>query len=143
MELFDDRVVLFESDEGGEYLLVTCEPSGMGGLVVRQTSEGPLTQWCFEESPHVVETFVTHVGLVALEHFYGVGTSNQVARMLSISFADYDCAQRVRSLLRELDAKFDVIEKPIDRTGNGGICGAALQNCVSQKSLRLSLTPIS
>ena len=51
MELFDDRVVLFESDEGGEYLLVTCEPSGMGGLVVRQTSEGPLTQWCFEESP--------------------------------------------------------------------------------------------
>lgn len=49
MELFDDRVVLFESDEGGEYLLVTCEPSGMGGLVVRQTSEGPLTQWCYEE----------------------------------------------------------------------------------------------
>ncbi len=36
MELFDERVVLFESDEGGEYLLVTCEPSGMGGLVVRQ-----------------------------------------------------------------------------------------------------------
>ena len=64
MELFDDRVVLFESDEGGEYLLVTCEPSGMGGLVVRQTSEGPLTQWCYEESPHVVETFVTHEGLV-------------------------------------------------------------------------------
>lgn len=36
MELFDDRVVLFESDEGGEYLLVTCEPSGMGGLVLRR-----------------------------------------------------------------------------------------------------------
>ena len=63
MDLFDERVVLFESDEGGEHLLVTCEPSGMGGLVVRQTSEGPLTQWCFEESPHVVETFVTHEGL--------------------------------------------------------------------------------
>lgn len=92
MELFDERVVLFESDEGGEHLLVTCEPSGVGGLVVRQTSEGPLTQWCFEESSHVVETFVTHEGLVALERFYGVETSNQVARMLSISFADYDCA---------------------------------------------------
>ena len=60
MELFDERVVLFQSDEGGEHLLVTCEPSGMGGLVVRQTSEGPLTQWCFEESPHVVETFVVN-----------------------------------------------------------------------------------
>ena len=64
MELFDDRVVLFESDEGGEYLLVTCEPSGMGGLVVRQTSEGPLTQWCFEESPHVVEE--AHAGPVGI-----------------------------------------------------------------------------
>lgn len=67
MDLFEERVVLFESDEGGEHLLVTCEPSGMGGLVVRQTSEGPLTQWCFEESPHVVETFVTHEGLATLD----------------------------------------------------------------------------
>ena len=125
MELFDERVVMFESDEGGEYLLVTCEPSGMGGLVVRQMSEGPLTQWCYEESPHVVETFVPREGLAALEHFYGVGTSNQVARMLSILFADYDCAQRVRSLLGELGAGFDVIEKPIDRTRSIGARGAA------------------
>lgn len=125
MELFDERVAMFESDEGGEYLLVTCEPSGMGGLVVRQTSEGPLTQWCYEESPHVVETFVPREGLAALEHFYGVGTSNQVARMLSISFADYDCAQRVRSLLGELGTGFDVIEKPIDRTRSVGARGAA------------------
>ena len=125
MELFDERVVMFESDEDGEYLLVTCEPSGMGGLVVRQTSEGPLTQRCYEESPHVVETFVPREGLAALEHFYGVGTSNQVARMLSISFADYDCAQRVRSLLGELGAGFDVIEKPIDRTRSVGARGAA------------------
>ena len=125
MELFDERVVMFESDEGGEYLLVTCEPSGMGGLVVRQMSEGPLTQWCYEESPHVVETFVPREGLAALEHFYGIGTSNQVARMLSISFADYDCAQRVRSLLGELGAGFDVIEKPIDRTRSVGARGAA------------------
>lgn len=125
MELLDERVVMFESDEDGEYLLVTCEPSGMGGLVVRQTSEGPLTQWCYEESPHVVETFVPREGLAALEHFYGVGTSNQVARMLSISFADYDCAQRVRSLLGELGAGFDVIEKPIDRTRSVGARGAA------------------
>ena len=64
-------------------------------------------------------------GLVALERFYEVGTSNQVARMLGISFADYDCAQRVRSLLGELGAGFDVIEKPIDRTRSADACGAA------------------
>ena len=45
--------------------------------------------------------------------------------MLSVSFADYDCAQRVRSLLGELDAKYDVVEKPIERTGNSGVSGAA------------------
>ena len=73
----------------------------------------------------MVETFVAHEGLVALEHFYGVGTSNQVGRMLSISFADYDCAQRVRSLLGELGVRFDVIEKPIDRTRSVGARGAA------------------
>ena len=73
----------------------------------------------------MVETFVTHQGLVTLEQFYGVGASNQVARMLSISFADYGCAQRVRSLLRELGAGFDVVEKPIDRIGDDGACGAA------------------
>ena len=125
MELFDERLVMFQSDEGGEHLTVTCEPSGMGGLVIRQVSEGPLTQWCFEESPHVVETLVPYEGLSALRQFYGVETSNQVAQMLSISFADYDCAQRVRSLLRELDARFDVIEKPICRTGDNDTCGAA------------------
>ena len=62
--------------------------------------------------------------------------------MLSISFADYDCAQRVRSLLRELGAGFDVVEKPIDRTGDGW----RMRSCVTkhafhEKSLRLCLTP--
>ena len=90
----------------------------------------------------MVETFVAHEGLVALEHFYGVQTSNQVARMLSISFADYDCAQRVRSLLRELDAGFDVVERPIDRTGGRWQMWGGVKQ-ISQKSFRLCLTPIS
>ena len=34
MELFDDRVVLFESDEGGEYLLVTCERGAVDAMVL-------------------------------------------------------------------------------------------------------------
>lgn len=115
MELFDERVVLFESEDEGERLLVTCEPNGAGGLLVRQESAGPLTRFCFEESPHVVETMISHEGLKALERFYDVETAAQVARLLSISFADYDCAQRVRSLLKELDAGYDVIERPIVR----------------------------
>ena len=115
MDLFDERVVMFESDEDGEHLLVTCEPTGAGGLVVREVSEGELTRWCFEEPVHTVETFVDHEGLRALLRFYEVDTSMQVARMLSISFSDYDCGWRVRSLLRELHVRFDVVERPIDR----------------------------
>ena len=115
MELFDGRVVMFESVEDGEHLVVTCEPSGAGGLVVREVSDGDLTRWCFEESPHTVETFVDHEGLRALQRFYDVDTSMQVARMLSISFSDYDCGHRVRSLLRDLHVRFDVVERPIDR----------------------------
>ena len=115
MELFDERVVLFESEDEGERLLVTCEPNGSGGLLVRQESSGPLTRFCFEESPHVVETMISHDGLKALQTFYDVDTAVQVARMLSISFADYDCAQRIRSLLGELGAPYDVIERPIVR----------------------------
>lgn len=115
MDLFDERVVMFESDEDGERLLVTCEPTGAGGLVIREVCEGDLTQWCFEESPHTIETFIDHAGLRALLRFYDVDTSMQVARMLSISFAEYDCGHRVRSLLRELHVAFDVVERPIDR----------------------------
>lgn len=115
MDLFDERVVMFESVEDGEHLTVTCEPTGAGGLVVREVSEGELTRWCFEESPHTVETFIDHEGLRTLLRFYGVDTSIQAARMLSISFSDYDCGRRVRSLLCELHVHFDVVERPIDR----------------------------
>ena len=115
MDLFDERVVMFESVEDGERLVVTCEPTGAGGIVVREVCEGPLTQWCFEESPHTIETFIDHEGLRALLRFYEVDTSIQTARMLSISFSDYDCGHRVRSLLRELHVPFDVVERPIDR----------------------------
>ena len=115
MELFDERVVLFESVEEDERLLVTCEPNGAGGLLLRQESAGTLTDFCFEETPHVVETMIPHAGLERLKEFYGVDTSSQVARMLSISFADYDCARRVRSLLEELGAGYDVIEHPVVR----------------------------
>ena len=42
MELFDERVVLFESDEGGEHLLVTCEPSGVGGAADERGPVDPM-----------------------------------------------------------------------------------------------------
>ena len=115
MDLFDERVVMFESVEDGERLVVTCEPTGAGGIVVREVCEGNLARWCFEESPHTIETFIDHEGLRALLRFYDVDTLMQVARMLSISFSDYDCGHRVRSLLRELHVPFDVVERPIDR----------------------------
>ena len=115
MELFDTRVTLFESIEEDEHLLVTAESTGVGGLLIRQMSEGDLTRFCFEESPHVVETFVSPKGVRTLENFFDVTDSNQVVRMLGISFADYDCAQRVRALLCELGVSFEVLEHAVDR----------------------------
>ena len=44
MELFDERVVLFESDEEGERLLVTCEPSGHGRLGGAADERGPVNE---------------------------------------------------------------------------------------------------
>ena len=51
----NDEVLLFESEEDEEALCISCRATKEGGLVIHQMSEGELTAWCFEESPHEVE----------------------------------------------------------------------------------------
>ena len=55
MDLFDCGAVLFESQEGEEALRIECAVTPEGALEVMQESDGPLTSWCFEESPHRIE----------------------------------------------------------------------------------------
>lgn len=110
-----ERVVLFQSGGDEEELLITAEATGLGGFLIVQTSAGDLTDWCFEESPHVVETSVDAAGARQLCKHFGVDEVEPALRMLSMEFAGYDSARRARRLLRELGIAYDVIERAIER----------------------------
>lgn len=110
-----ERVVLFENGGDEEALLVVGEPTGVGGFQIVQTSAGDLTEWCFEESPHVVETSVGATGARRLCEHFDVSSIVRVLHVLSMEFAGYDCARRVRELLRELGIGYEVVEHPITR----------------------------
>ena len=115
MTVFDDAVELFRSEEDDETLLITCEPTGLGGIRIHQLSAGELTRWAFEESPHEIDTFVDAGGTTRLRGYYGVETNAQLARMLSVAFSDYDCSIKIRELMQCLDIPYEVVEKPIER----------------------------
>ncbi len=110
-----ERVVLFQSGGDEEELLVVGEPTGVGGFQIVQASAGDLTEWCFEESPHVVETSIDATGARHLREHFDVDSVVQMLHVLSMEFAGYDCARRVRGLLRELGIGYEVIERPIVR----------------------------
>ena len=57
---------LFSSREGEERVDVWCAYEEGNGLSVVERLEGPLAQWCFEESPHVVELRVAEPVLPVL-----------------------------------------------------------------------------
>ena len=115
MAVFGNSVELFHSDEDGEVLTVTCEPTGLGGIEINQRSEGDLTRWAFEESPHDIDVLVDAKGTTRLKEHYGVATSEQLARILSVAYSDYDCSIRIRELMRELGIDYEVVEAPIER----------------------------
>lgn len=110
-----ERVVLFQSGGDEEELLVVGEPTGVGGFQIVQTSAGDLTEWCFEESPHVVETSVGATGARHLCEHFDVDSVAQALHVLSMEFAGYDCARRMRGLLCELGIGYEVVERPIER----------------------------
>lgn len=115
METMLASTVPFKNAAGEEELIITCEPTGTGGLIVRQESAGDVTFWSFEESPHVVETCIDATGIRRLCAHFGADTVDQVSHVLAMNFTGYDAALCVRKLLRELGIGYDVIENPIAR----------------------------
>ena len=115
MTVFDGAVELFRSEEDDETLVITCEPTGLGGIRIHQISAGELTRWAFEESPHEIDTLVDAGGSARLRGYYGVETNAQLARMLAVAFSDYDCSIKIRELMQSLEIPYEVVEKSVER----------------------------
>lgn len=115
MTVFDETVELFRSEEGDETLVITCEPTGLGGIRIHQQSAGDLTKWAFDESPHEIDVLVDAGGAARLRSHYNVETNGQLARILAVAFSDYDCSLKIRDLMRNLEVSCEVVEKPIER----------------------------
>lgn len=115
MEVFGEVVELFRSEEDDEALLITCEPTGLGGIRIHQQSAGDLTMWAFEESPHEIDTLVDAGGAAKLRAHYDVETNGQLARILAVAFTGYDCSLKIRELMRRLDVPYEVVENPLER----------------------------
>lgn len=109
------QVVLFQSGEDEETLVVTATVTGCGAIEVRQVSAGELTAWCYEESPHEVYTRIIPASVRALiEHFH-IEDVGQLVEILGIKYSECDCSMRIRALLRSLGLDYVVVERPITR----------------------------
>lgn len=115
MDVFDCGVVLFDSQEDEEDLRVECVVTPEGALEILQESDGPITWWCFEESPHRIEAVVEPMGLEALMGYFHVDEPWQLPAILRLEYTGYDCFSRIRALLRRLVVPYAVYEAPIAR----------------------------
>lgn len=109
------QVVLFRSEEDEEELCISGGVSPDGGLVIKQVSEGDLTAWCFEESPHEVRVEVGPAGTGALAQYFHVDSPRELLKMLGALYCGYDVSLRVRGLMQCLGVPYEVTERPIVR----------------------------
>lgn len=115
LDLFDCGAMLFESDQDEEVLRIECAMTLEGALEVMQESDGPLTEWCFEETPHRIEAVVEPAELDALMEYFHVDEPYQLPAILRLEYTGYDCFLRLRALLRRLAVPYTVLEAAIAR----------------------------
>lgn len=115
MDLFDCGAVLYESQEDEEDLRIECAITPEGALEVLQESDGPLTSWCFEESPHRVEALVEPLDVERLLEYYHLDEARQLPAVLCLEYTGFDCFLRLRTLLRRLTIPYTVFEAAIAR----------------------------
>ena len=108
------EALLYQSAEDEEKLTVACRYDA-GGLRVRQESDGALTRWCFEETPHVVEVRVAPTALEPLLDYLHLDDPDLLPALLAAAYGEFDASQRVRALLRRLGVPYEVDERPIVR----------------------------
>ena len=107
--------MLFENEPDEERLKIEASLLGDGSLLIHQESEGDLTRWCFEDSPHTVDTLVAAPAVRGLGEYFHVDTPEQVLEVLVMGFTGYDAGVRVRELLKRLELPYEVHEQAIVR----------------------------
>lgn len=107
--------VLFQSEQDEEDLRVECAITADGCMDIMQESDGPLTEWCFEESPHRVETYAGADAVTALMSYFHLDVPEQLPELLRIEYMGYDCGMKIRALMRHLDVPYEVYESDIVR----------------------------
>ena len=112
MDVFDCNVVLFESEDLEEGIVVECTVGRDGSLVVLQESYGPLTAVSFGESPHRVELVAGPAAVRALLAYFHLDSSWQLPFVLRFECAGVDSCLRVRELLQRLGLPFEEIDEP-------------------------------
>ena len=115
MDLFECGAVLFESDVDEEGLRIECTVTPEGELRVLQESVGPLSEWCFEESPHRIETVAGAEATAGLLEYFHLDARHQLPAILRMEYTGYDCARQIRSLMKRLELPYRVLETPILR----------------------------
>lgn len=109
------KALLFESGEDEERLIVECSVGNDGAMHIVQISEGPLTQWCFEEEAHTIDVGVETDGVAALVDHFALDDRRQLPAVLQLRYAGYDASRRVRDLMGKLSVPYRVEERPIVR----------------------------
>lgn len=115
MDLFDCGAVLFESKEDEEDLRIECAVTPEGALEIMQESDGPLTAWCFEESPHRIEATVDPVEVERLLEYFHLDAPQHLPAVLRLEYTGCDCFQQVRALMRRLGIPYEVREERVTR----------------------------
>ena len=115
MDLFECGAVLFESDVDEEGLRIECAVTPEGELCVLQESAGPLSEWCFEESPHRIETVAEADAVSGLLEYFHLDARHQLPAVLRMEYTGYDSARQIRTLMKQLELPYRVLEAPILR----------------------------
>lgn len=114
-DLFECGAVLFESDVDEEGLRIECAVTPEGELDILQESAGPLTEWCFEESPHRIETVADAASTAELLEYFHLESVRQLPAVLRLEYTGYDCGRLIRDLMTRLEIPYRIIEEPILR----------------------------
>ncbi len=115
LDVFDCGAVLFESAEDEEALRIECAVTQEGSLRVLQESDGPLTAWCFEETPHRIEAEVSPEGVRDLLAYFHVDETRLLPLVLRMEYTGYNCFHRLRALMRSLEIPYVIYENALAR----------------------------